>query len=173
MSPNNQESGPAPAAPPPPYTEFAAGPSSSSPFLTDGQSNPSYTSTSAPLHSYHQPPPMPSSSQPPPGMVIPVQHHPGYGPTPLASNQPLLPYAYYEARGSADARARSRFIGAVMCAFLFWLLIGFVVIVEVVGVRDDQWIWGALAKKIWALEGMVSYWVWLRASNGATELAAA
>jgi len=95
-------------------------------------------------------------------------HHAGYGPTPLTSNQPLLPYAYYEARGSADARARSRFIGAILCAFGLWLLVAFAVGVEVAGEVWDDWV-----GKFWVLDGNVRYWLWTRISNNGVEFAVA
>jgi hypothetical protein len=63
-------------------------------------------------------------------MAMPHHVATGYGPTPLATNQPLLPYAYYESRGSADARARLRFIHALVWAIGLWLMFGFVIGVE-------------------------------------------
>jgi len=98
-------------------------------------------------------------------------HHAGYGPTPLTSNQPLLPYAYYEARGSADARARSRFIGAILCAFGLWLLVAFAVGVEVAG--EGGWVWDDWVGKFWVLDGNVRYWLWTRISNNGVEFAVA
>jgi len=98
-------------------------------------------------------------------------HHGGYRPTPLTSNQPLLPYAYYEARGSADARARSRFIGAILCVFGLWLLVAFAVGIEIVG--EEGWFWGNWARKFWAFDGIVRYWLWTRISNSGVEFAVA
>jgi hypothetical protein len=64
-------------------------------------------------------------------MAMPHHVATGYGPTPLATNQPLMPYAYYESRGSADARARLRFIYALAWAIGLWVIFGFVIGVEV------------------------------------------
>lgn len=142
-----------PTAPPPPYTEFVAGLT----LVPNSQT----TRTPPPRL---LPTPMPSRPQSP---VIQV-HHGGYGPTPLTSNQPLLPYAYYEARGSADARARSRFIGAILCVFGLWLLVAFAVGIEIVG--EEGWFWGNWARRFWAFDGIVRYWLWTRISNSGVNL---
>jgi hypothetical protein len=63
-------------------------------------------------------------------------HHASFGPTPLTT-QPLIPYAYYDARSpysvaQADMRARWRLIGALLWGFGLWAVIGLLVGVEVV-----------------------------------------
>ena len=149
----------APVVSPPPYTEFAAGPSS----ISSSQA----IRTPPPRL---QPSSMPNRPCSPGHSVIQV-HHAGYGPTPLTSNQPLLPYAYYEARGSADARARSRFIGAILCAFGLWLLVAFAMGVEVAG--EEGWVWDDWVGRFWVLDGNVRYWLWTRISNNGAEFAVA
>lgn len=139
--------------PPPPYTEFAPGPSSSSsdPFPASGHSS--------------RPPP--NTQQPlPVQMPMPVPHtaqHPGYGPTPLATNQPLLPYAYYAPREFADVRARWRFFEALTLAIIIWILCGFMVGVEVWG--EEGWDWNSWQ----GLDGAVRFWLKFKVSNGAVE----
>ncbi|EKM79941.1 hypothetical protein AGABI1DRAFT_113185 [Agaricus bisporus var. burnettii JB137-S8] len=109
-----------PGVPPPPYREFATepGPSSPAPALN------------VTTH-FMQPPQIPSQIPTGVPMAMPPHLPTGYGPTPLATNQPLLPYAYYESRGSADARARLRFIHALVWAIALWLMFGFMIGVEV------------------------------------------
>ncbi|KXN89452.1 hypothetical protein AN958_05614 [Leucoagaricus sp. SymC.cos] len=160
MSQNNrnQDSIPSPstpAAPPPPYTEFAAGPSSSLsvPFLA-GRDH--LSPVNVPPPRFH-PTPM-STATVPQGPSL----HPGYGPTPLGTNQPLLPYAYYESRGSADARARWRFIQAFSFAMVVWMLLGFIITIEILG--DEGWLWKACIRKF-GLDGVVRAWVWMQVSN--------
>jgi hypothetical protein len=55
-----------------------------------------------------------------------------FGPTPISAmttmtTLPLLPYAFYETPGAADARARWRFMGAVLVAVAVSIFVGFVV----------------------------------------------
>lgn len=152
-----------PSAPPPPYTEFAAGPLSSAsvPFPSSSATPP------APNAQHAHPLQIPT--QVPMGVPLPMPHaHPGYGPTPLATNQPLLPYAYYESRGSADARAKWRFFQALVWGIALWAICGFVIGVELWGVEG----WNM---KGWmrsgGLDGVVRYWLKLRVSNGAFEFA--
>lgn len=56
-----------------------------------------------------------------------------FGPTPIAASLPLLPYAFYESSGAAAARARWRFVSAVMVALGIYLFVGAVVGLELLG----------------------------------------
>ncbi|TFK55365.1 hypothetical protein OE88DRAFT_1651634 [Heliocybe sulcata] len=91
-----------PTSPPPPYT----------PELPT-------TSSSAP-----------SQPQPQPHSQPPAHSHPAFGPTPLAQQQgTLLPY--YDPRSmhsvqQAGVRARKRFIGAILWAFVVMFVAGMV-----------------------------------------------
>lgn len=76
----------------------------------------------------------------------PNAHHlqaQNFGPTPISAmttmaTLPLLPYAFYETPGAADARARWRFMGAVLVAVAVYVFVGFVVGLEVLGERLGQ-----------------------------------
>jgi len=57
----------------------------------------------------------------------PTPHQQGFGPTPISTSLPLLPYAFYESFGAAAARARWRFVGAVMIALGIYLFVAAVV----------------------------------------------
>ena len=46
---------------------------------------------------------------------------------------PLLPYAYYDAPGTADARARWRFAESFLWAVGVWVLCGVVIVLEIIG----------------------------------------
>lgn len=59
--------------------------------------------------------------------------HQHFGPTPLSTTVPLLPYAHYEPPGAADIRARKRFVRSVMVAFGVWLLVSVIIALEVLG----------------------------------------
>ena len=59
--------------------------------------------------------------------------HQHFGPTPLSTTVPLLPYAHYEPPGAADVRARKRFVRSIMVAFGVWLLVSVVIVLEVLG----------------------------------------
>ena len=66
-----------------------------------------------------------------------------FGPTPISAmttmtTLPLLPYAFYETPGVADARARWRFMGALLVAVAVYVFVGFVVGLEVLGERLGQ-----------------------------------
>ncbi|KAF8165666.1 hypothetical protein B0H34DRAFT_247837 [Crassisporium funariophilum] len=94
--------------------------------------NPSSSSSSSSSHHHHHP----SHLTPPYPAPLPYAQpypypHPNFGPTPLSSAQPLLPYAYYDAPGAAVARARRRFVRAVMCAIGVWVFGAFVIGLEV------------------------------------------
>ncbi|KAF9450954.1 hypothetical protein P691DRAFT_809156 [Macrolepiota fuliginosa MF-IS2] len=165
MSQNNQNVPPHlvaqnkyPVAPPPPYTEFAAG-SSSSP--SPGVFSPAQSPLNAQYtHPARMPPQMPVG-------VPPMPHaapHPGYGPTPLATNQPLLPYAYYAPRGSADSRARWRFSWAMLWAVSLWMIFGFMIGVEVWG--DEGWDLKGWAVRF-GLDGAVRAWLRFKVTGGA------
>ncbi|KAJ3508994.1 hypothetical protein NLJ89_g5457 [Agrocybe chaxingu] len=89
---------------------------------------PSPTGLSSPSPQTPLPPPQPLSlpqalsySQP---TSHPHSHQHQFGPTPISSTLPLLPYAYYETPGAADARARWRFVGAAVIALGVYLVIG-------------------------------------------------
>ena len=90
------------------------------------------------------PPPSYASLGLPPGpyYTIPTTPSRGFGPTPLTvppPNQtmvlsvPLLPYAYYDAPGTADARARWRFAESFLWAVGVWVLCGVVIVLEIIG----------------------------------------
>ncbi|GLB34115.1 hypothetical protein LshimejAT787_0109990 [Lyophyllum shimeji] len=108
------------------------------------------------MHEPSPPPYTPSQStarvQPPPHLPIPAtapgggpipagpyvpypQHQHLFGPTPLSAHQLPAPYAYYDPRspysmGRADARARERFIAALLWSVAIWCLIGYLIGVE-------------------------------------------
>jgi hypothetical protein len=63
-----------------------------------------------------------------------------------------------------------RFVQALMCAVGLWIVVGFVIGVEVLG--DEGWgVWGKEMKKEWGLDGVLRLWLWLRVSGGANEFA--
>ena len=71
--------------------------------------------------------------------------HPAFGPTPISSTLPLLPYAYIEAPGAADRRARWRFVSALVVGMGLYVLVGMAVGLEVVGERGI----GGRAANVW------------------------
>lgn len=54
-------------------------------------------------------------------------HHPQVGPTPISSQYPLLPYAYYDSPAVADGRARWRFVSAFMFGIGVWVIAGIII----------------------------------------------
>jgi hypothetical protein len=63
---------------------------------------------------------------------MPTHQH-TFGPTPISTSLPLLPNAFYESSGAAAARARWRFVSAVMIAFGIYLFVAAVVGLELLG----------------------------------------
>jgi len=51
---------------------------------------------------------------------------------------PLLPYAYYDAPGTADARARRRFAESFLWAIGVWVLCGVVLVLVIIG-EGGRW----------------------------------
>ncbi|KIM46492.1 hypothetical protein M413DRAFT_316135 [Hebeloma cylindrosporum] len=105
--------------------------------------------TPPPSYASLGPPPGPYPSSYPYHTTFPTTPSRGFGPTPLTvspPNQthtvvlsvPLLPYAYYEVPGTADARARWRFAESFLWAIGVWVLCGFVLVLEVVG-EGGRW----------------------------------
>jgi hypothetical protein len=60
-------------------------------------------------------------------------HQQAFGPTPISTSLPLLPYGFYESSGAAAARARWRFVSAVMVALGIYLFVAAVVGLELLG----------------------------------------
>lgn len=69
----------------------------------------------------------------------PGQYH-QFGPTPLNDRQVLLPYAFYTERAIVDARARWRFVEALLCAL--GVYVGIALLVGVEGFGDGWWTFG-------------------------------
>ena len=57
---------------------------------------------------------------------VPIQQQ-AFGPTPISTSLPLLPYAFYESSGAAAARARWRFVSAVIIALGIYIFAAAVV----------------------------------------------
>lgn len=111
-----------PHSPPPAYTEVSSEPAASSRTANVNAPFP-YTVSPAGPHT----------------------HNARFGPTPINTTQLLLPYAYYGPQGTADVRARWRFVGALLCAVGVWFLLGCLVGVEVWGEQQH----GLTAMGMW------------------------
>src|ERR1700678_631618 len=100
------------SSPPPAYEVL---PPDLEPPATSSQTPPVSLSSPSP----YQPLPTPDGHLSPPNLQAPPQpfqdppttqtRQPHFGPTPISSQHPLLPYAYYESLAVADIRARRRF----------------------------------------------------------------
>lgn len=101
-------------SPPPAYAVL---PPDHDPSATCSQQQASSSSPSVPNAHLS---PQPYHPAPP----APYLDHPHFGPTPISSEHPLLPYAYYDSPSVADGRARMRFVGAFVCGVGVWLVIG-------------------------------------------------
>lgn len=93
-------------------------------------------------HTVSMTPPPPYVPLPPAGTTASsprTNHtpHPGptphFGPTPISTSLPLLPYAFYESYGAAAARARWRFVSAVVVALGIYLFVAAVVGLALLG----------------------------------------
>lgn len=95
-----------------------------------------------PCPSTPNPQPIPSLQPLPlPYAPSPETRPPHFGPTPLSSQYPLLPYAYYDSPAVAEERARWRFVGALMCGVGMWVVVGGAVGSEIVwGGRLFDWL---------------------------------
>ncbi|RDB19993.1 hypothetical protein Hypma_012846 [Hypsizygus marmoreus] len=127
-----------------PSSSFKALPSTSPPAYSERDPASAYPSPS--------PPPPPSRLPVPTAQTSPFAgsssgrppNHRLFGPTPITT-QPLVPYAYYDARSpyslaQADARARRRFFGSLAWALVAWIAIGILIGASDIG--EDEGIFG-------------------------------
>lgn len=150
-------------APPPPYSEYhvPAGTLNSNPHASSSSSmHASHPTSTYPQQCVPFQHPNPQFAPGPNHQAIPVivvqPSTPGipptpgryhqFGPTPLNDRQVLLPYAFYTERAIVDARARWRFVEALLCAFGVYIGIALLVGAEGFG---DGW-WTFLSNANWA-----------------------